>query len=372
MADREATAERPRLGWRRAGLIAGIAVVVVAVGAAGLVIGRATAPGPDILVLSGPVVQETSSADLLPTGGAVNADHLVVAGDAVAAPAVFTPAAELADSPTTASGYRLTRSGLDGAEVAAGLASVLGVDGEVERNDDGWSVGGVDPDSPVLLVSDDPQLSWSFTDPVATEIARAGVFVTPGRAEAVATALLGEIGVDLSVVDWQSTRFDDHLALTATRLVGDSRTSLAWQVNFGQNEAVVSASGFAAEFVEVPGYEVVGAATAVRRAGLPTWSVIGPTPVVPDEETVAGAQARPADELGPGDRPALHVAMASIVVVDATLGLAQFWQPDGGLLVLPAYQLVGDDGTLWTLIAVTGDYVDFVDEAYPGVSSPAQ
>jgi len=371
LADREATAERSRFGWRRAALVAGVVVIVVAVGLAGLAIGRATASGPDILVLSGPVIQETSGADLLPTSGAVGADRLIVDGGDAVAPAVFTAAADLDDAATTASGYRLTRSGLDGAEVAAGLAAVLGVEGEVERTDDGWSVGANPTGAPFLVVSDDPQLSWSFTDPVATQIAQGGVFVTPGRAKDVAAALLAEIGVDLSAVDWQSARFDDHVALTATQLVDDARTSLSWQVNFGQNDAVTSASGFAAEFVEVPGYEVVGAATAVRRAGLPTWSLIGPSPVVGDSdaETALG-QIEIAENVGPDNRPALQVGVSSVVVVSASLGLGQFWQPDGGLLVLPAYRLMGDDGSQWTLIAVTGDYVDFVDVAYPG-SPPA-
>ncbi len=369
MADGEAAAVRSRFGWRRAGLAASVVLLVAAVGIGGLLIGRATAPGPDILVLSGPVVQEPAGVDPLSTGGLVDPDRLIVDGVAVAAPAVFTAAADLDDTPTTASGFRLTRSGLDGAEVARGLATVLGVAGEVVRTDEGWSVGGEDPVSPSLTVSDDPQLSWSFIDPEATAVAQGGVFVTPGRAKDISTALLAEIGVDLASVDWQSSRFADHLALTATQLVDGFRTSLSWQINFGQNDAVVSASGFAAEFVEVPGYPVIGAATAVRRAGLPTWSMIGPTPVVVSDITAPGVRSPAVETAGPDGRPALQVEVSSILVVDAALGLAQFWQPDGGLLALPAYQLVGDDGTLWTLIAVTGDYVDFVDQPYPGLAS---
>ncbi|MDI1288620.1 MAG: hypothetical protein PSX37_01545, partial [bacterium] len=215
-------------------------------------------------------------------------------------------------------------------------------------------------------------LSWTFTDPAATEEAQGGVSISPRRAKDVASALLADVGVDLESVDWQSNRFDDNLSVTATEIVGGLRSSLFWQVNFGQNDAVVSASGFAAEFVEVPGYAVVGAATAVRRAGLPTWSLLGPTPVVSTSTaTAATTSDLPLEKAGPEDRPALQVGVSSIVVVDATLGLAQFWQPDGGLLVLPAYQLVGDDGTLWTVIAVTGDYVDFVDQPYPGLPPPA-
>ncbi|MDI1289270.1 MAG: hypothetical protein PSX37_04870, partial [bacterium] len=147
LADREATAVpgRPRFGWLRAGMLALVLVVIVAVGLGGVILGRATAPGPNIVVLPGPVVQESPAVDPLPTSGVLEPDRLIVDGVAVNPPAVFTAATDLDDEQTTASGYRLTRSGLDGAEVAAGLAAVFGVDGEVVPSDDGWSVGGAEP-----------------------------------------------------------------------------------------------------------------------------------------------------------------------------------------------------------------------------------
>ena len=374
MADREATAAsaRPRFGWRRVSMLALVVLAVVAAAVGGVLVGRSTAPGPNIVVLPGPVVQEAPGVDPLSTSGVIEPDRLLVDGVPVTPPAVFTAAADLDDAATTASGYRLTRSGLDGAEVAAGLAAVFGVDGSVVPTDSGWTVSGADTAAATLTVSDDPELSWTFTDPAATEAAQGGVSISPRRAKEVASALLADVGVDLDSVDWQSNRFDDHLSVTATQIVDGLRSSLFWQVNFGQNDAVVSASGFAAEFVEVPGYEVVGAATAVRRSALPTWSLLGPTPVVSSTNATAAVTSDlPVEKLGPDDRPALQVGVSSIVVVDATLGLAQFWQPDGGLLALPAYRLVGDDGTQWTVIAVTGDYVDFVDQPYPGLPPPA-
>ena len=63
--------------------------------------------------------------------------------------------------------------------------------------------------------------------------------------------------------------------------------------------------------------------------------------------------------------------MSGIVVTGAELGLAQFWQPDGDLLILPAYRLTGDDGSDWSLIAVTGQDVSFVDVPYPSATSTA-
>ena len=67
----------------------------------------------------------------------------------------------------------------------------------------------------------------------------------------------------------------------------------------------------------------------------------------------------------------LRVTMSDILVTEAELGLAQFRQSDGDLLILPAYELTGDDGSRWSLIAVTSADVDFVDQPYPTSDSPA-
>jgi hypothetical protein len=65
------------------------------------------------------------------------------------------------------------------------------------------------------------------------------------------------------------------------------------------------------------------------------------------------------------------VPVADVVVTGAELALAQFWQADGDLLILPAYRLTGEDGSQWSLIGVSGDDVHFVDVPYPSVSPSA-
>lgn len=365
MADREAPGASARgvPDWRRVALVVGSIAVLLAAVLTGLVVGRASAPGPTLVVLPGPVVQESPAADSLSTSGMVDADTLIVARTHLVAPAVFTAAPSLDDSSTTASGFRMTRLGLDGADVATGLATVLGVDGAAHRTSEGWTIGAAG--GPGLTVLDDAALSWSFADPLAAADSASGAFVIASRARNAASALLESIGVDLTSVDWQVSRFDDHLAIRAWQVVDGNRTSMFWEIGFGQGDSVVSASGFAAELVEVPGYPVVGAATAVRRAGLPTWSLLGPTPA--DAQRLGSIPgSTPPSASGPAGRPALEVGVLSIVVTDANLTQGEFRQPDGSLLILPAYRLTGDDGSHWTLIAVTSDYVDFIDQPYPG------
>jgi hypothetical protein len=59
------------------------------------------------------------------------------------------------------------------------------------------------------------------------------------------------------------------------------------------------------------------------------------------------------------------VPVLDVTVTGAELGLAQYWQPDGGLLILPAYRLAGEDGSSWSLLAVGDEYVAFVNQPYP-------
>ncbi len=370
----------PRPSRRRL-LLIGVAVLalcLVAVG--GVVVGRTTAPGPTIVVAPGPVVEVSPVATPIPEGPlpvpsvavtsspVVERPGLVATAAAEPWPAIFTPSPDLPNTAGTASGYRLTRAGLDGAALAASLAEVFGPAGEVSRTESGWLVGDLDGATAGVIVTDDPLLTWTFVDPVATAAAQAGAAIPQDRARELASALLSRLGVDVVDVDWQVDRFSDVTAVTAWQVVSGARTALSWTVVFGDQGAVVSASGFAAGIEEVPGYPVVGAATAVRRAALPTWAVLGPSPIEASTGD-AGASGTPTAtgtaSVGTEGRPTLSVEMSDILVTEAELGLAQFRQPDGNLLILPAYLLTGDDGSRWSLIAVTGDDVRFVDRPYP-------
>jgi hypothetical protein len=257
-----------------------------------------------------------------------------------------------------ASGYALTRGTVDPAGLAASLAGAFGLIGDVNETGTGWVVGQPGGAVSAVTVNDDPLLTWTYADPVAVAEAEDGVSMKSDIAKDLASEVLAGIGVDVTTVDWQIDRYADLTEVTAWQLVKGARTQLAWRIGFGKAGAIVSASGFAAGLIEVPGYPVVGAATAVRRAALPTWATLGPKPV---PLATADATATPTPlPTGIPRRPALQVPLQSVVVNGAELGLAQFWQPDGSLLILPAYQLTGDDGSRWSLIAITSEDVDFV------------
>ncbi|MHB1067064.1 MAG: hypothetical protein ACYC2Z_06510 [Candidatus Nanopelagicales bacterium] len=354
-------ATAPRSAPRRWPVAAAALLAAVVAAAAGVAIGRASAPGPAVVVVPGAVVEVAPEAGIVPPGQPWLGGSDQVDPGVPALPAVFTPGPGLPDAPAVASGYRFTRAGLDGPDVARALAAQLGVAGDVATSNAGWTIGS-DVRLPTLTVLDDPAMTWTMADRSTAE--STAPLLAPERARGVAEALLASIGVGKDSVEWQVDRYDDRIDVVAWHLVDAQRSGLAWTVGVGPGGAVVRAAGFAAGLQEVPGYPVIGAATAVRRAGLPTWRALGPVPVAGPGAGAAPASSAPAAGPG-GERPALQVPMAGIVITEASLGLGRFWQPDGALLILPAYRITGDDGSVWTLIAVSGDYVDFVDREYP-------
>jgi hypothetical protein len=62
-----------------------------------------------------------------------------------------------------------------------------------------------------------------------------------------------------------------------------------------------------------------------------------------------------------GDPRRVQVWWDPAVATGAELSLAQYWQPDGTLLILPAYRVTtADDRGTWAIIAVAQTAVEFV------------
>jgi hypothetical protein len=360
-----------RSGWTLALLVIGIIVVVCAAALGGVAYGRASAPGPDIIVTPEPVVEESAAVEPMPVGSLptpepVNgASRPDASGAPAVPPAVLTAAPGLPDTETIASGYRLVNAGISGAQVAGVLAAALGASGEPVERDGSWVVGSAG--GPVLTVADDPLFTWTFEDTGVLASPATGEQIAPATAIELTAALLGSIGVDTASVDWQVDRYSGRTSVTAWQLVSGQRTELGWQVAFDSSGAVVQASGFSAGLEEVPGYPVLGAASAIARSTSQPWSLAAATPVgAPD--ALASPSASP---LTPLARPGISIPVSDVTVTEAALGLAQYWQPDGGMLMLPSYVLTGDDGSRWSLLAVDEPYVTFLDQPYPTAAPSA-
>ncbi len=358
--------------WPTILTIAGVLIALVAVGAGGVYVGRMTASTPNVVV-------PTDSASAVEGDVNVASPYMPVGPLPVPAPGTFVvttarvptttwpvvlnDVGQLADDAGTAPGYRLVNAGISGAQVASILASTFGATGSVTTTDTGWSVG--QTGEPMVTVTSDPLFSWTYEDPASLALAPAGDPLDPAEAISATTDALAGIGVDIATVEYQVDFADGRTGVSAWQLVGDQRTQLGWRLVFDTDGAILAASGFSSGLQGVPDYPIVGAATAVQRSQQSPWTALPASPV-------ASAPGAPAEEVvpqpDPTGRPTFDLPMSTVDVTSAELGLAQYWQPDGSILLLPSYILTGADGSTWSLLALADSAVSFTDMPFPGVA----
>ncbi len=327
-----------------AGPLAIGAGIVLIVGIAAFGLGRSSAsqaapPAP----AASPTLLESPQAQPLPVVGREPAEPAI--------PLVFTPADGLADAPTSAVGYQLDDTDVDRLQLAAFLAEALGVTGQAAQQDDG-SVEVRDEAGSTLSVGAGPLVPWRY---VAAPGYVPGKTLPQDDAQRLVQAMLAQLGVDPDEVDWEITAGRRTVTVTAWQKLGDRRTDLSWLVELGPASTVLGASGFAGTLQPTQAYPVIGAATAVERSQQPGWAAFGPT-LLADATASPPAAPTPAATQLLG-RPLVIGTVRELVVTDAQLGLAQHVQPDGTLLVVPAYLITADDGSRWTLLAVRDPYV---------------
>lgn len=366
-------------------LVAAVIVVMVAL-LVGVAIGRSQVdpalesisepPGSEPLPVIGP---SASAASAGPTASPVAAPDPQVPQPVEVRQAVaevnLTVPSDLDDTPTVADGYRFSDQGIQRRSFAQLLARKFGVGGEPKVTPvGGWVVGTdggpqvrIEPGSMVLWTYQGGDGSDGVPGPAVESVAVATPSADPSRlpgtadperAKAVTRAFLGDLGVPLDQVDWQVEVTPEATTVTAWQVIADQRIDLSWTVTLAPTGEIVAASGFGATPVEIPGYEVIGAASAVVRARRPGWSALGPTPLEPGTQALAPVGG---DHVAPDDRPMAVIEVANLDVVSADLGLAQFRQPDGALLILPSYRLTASDGSVWSVVAISDDYVRLVD-----------
>ena len=387
---------------------------------AGVAVGRVTAPGGDVVVApvpdeslpalgeASPNIPVITGQAPMPNASAGGPEAMsAVAGDVTDKAMSIYPGygasivagPDLADEPGTAPGYRLDSADLDVEALARQLAIAFGVAGEPSREDYGWSIGSSDGTGPYVWVGDDATVSWSYSDPTQDPWSCGVVEPAPadepvdggsspdaapeacepvvppiGERDALRQArkILGSLGVAEQSVDgvdieWETGGDDYTTWVTAWQRVDGQRTQLSWSFTFA-GEDLAWANGFAAGLEQVPAYPIVGARTAVSRSSDPRFSAFGPTPldyggVVPLAETRddASASSGTAPSAPAGDPRRVQVWWDPMTAVSAELSLAQYWQPDGTLLILPAYRVTtADDRGTWAIIAVAPSAVEFI------------
>lgn len=395
--------------------VAAAAVGVVAVGTAGYAVGSqdggsgVSADAASTQSTAGAVQDESQSETVSPgqapfsqpaTGAsAESADRSMIAGFGMRT--LFTPAG-LDDTPSAATAWGYDPTATFTPESALAVAQAVGLEGEPTLVYGSWHIGPTDWTGPALDVQSDSATSFSYYDPSADPWAEGSGATAVDGAEATArlsemmTALgVDPAGFDLTVEDTGTATATTVSAQRAAGTVGDGQT---WQLTVS-SLGVSSLNGALAPLVDLGSYDVVGAATAVGRLTDPRFGPTadfgimpfaraaddlqvtdGATEGVTPEEARALEEANPSLDVMPepgvdvpSDDPAavptlppsavpggvISWPVSEITITGAELTTTPVYSADGSVVLVPAYRLAGDDGSSWTVIAVTEDHLDF-------------
>jgi len=203
----------------------------------------------------------------------------------------------------------------------------------------------------------------------------ADVADAPTGATAVkrAKAAIASVGADVADLELEE-QVDDGSAEQTTvlgyQVVDGQRTGAVWSVQLG-HDGLVALNGPLAPLVALGTYDVVSPATAVERLGDPRFGATtsGVVPLAArgtltaegstaDAPTAASSPVAPTVPATPTAGDPVPWPVAQVTITKARLGVAQQTAPDGGTTLLPTYELTGEDGSTWTVLAVADDQLD--------------
>jgi hypothetical protein len=384
VTDLGAERARRRAGWLQ---VAAVAAGLVIVGAAGYGIGTTTGGAADLAVGAAPPISlQGATAPGMATDGAIpesaNGDMMMVPEPfgRMSYPAMggrnSFSASGLSTEEGTAAAYGYDARAASDSGTVAELAAALGVEGTPQLVDGSWRVGPQDGTGPSLGVSLDGTLGFWYSDPSlnpwecpaspdgsAEPCEPTGEL--PGEQAAIDAlrSLLAAAGRDAGAYEFTSETWEGAVTRTAQAwpVVDGQRVDQAWSLELS-DQGVVSASGTLAELFDLGDYPVVSEQEGFERLSDPRFSAqmtIMPAALrdgaVTTEEWVAPTEPPAAPDAG----TAVAWAVNDVEIVEGRLGLASQWQPDGSVLVVPAYEFTDTDGGTWSVIAVADAKLDF-------------
>ncbi|GAA1730061.1 hypothetical protein GCM10009809_27000 [Isoptericola hypogeus] len=297
----------------------------------------------------------------------------------------------------TARGYAFDATDAATRAGAARVAEALGVEGEPRWDYGSWSVGPRDGRGPTVWLSVDGSATFGFSDPAADPWqcadAAAGVAedgaedgaedapddgvecpdatgtstVSDREARRALSDAMEQVGVDPEGYELEVGEVaedDPSRWVTAYQVVDGSRTGAQWSATVGE-AGIAWLDGFLASTTDLGTYPVISAADAVERLGDPRFSG-SVWPVVFAESTEAALEEHyeePTDPTPPPTPPSagdpVDWPVSDVEITSARLGLAQQYQDDGTVVMVPAYELSDAAGNAWSVVAVADEAMDF-------------
>jgi hypothetical protein len=323
--------------------------------------------------------------------------------------------------PTNDVGYVFEAGATVTAEQVAQLAAGLGVSGEPERVDDGystwWRVGPDDGTAPSLMVYEDAQLGWNYSSAWATQSVSVGCAIaepavgvavdavapdesavtpvepteapapectepeppvgvlTADEAEARVRELMTAIGLDPSTFTFEPYADEWYASVSATEQLDGAFAGRRFDAGFGAEGVLQYAGGQLAMPVKVGPYPLVDLDTAIARLNDPSgfyggYGGYGVPMLAADGAVARGGVATDAAvavdvaeapvSIGsvPGETmPVPEPEQVTVTLTSVEADVWWAWDTDGSVWLLPAYRFIGDDGGWYTVRAVTDEFL---------------
>jgi hypothetical protein len=371
---------------------AAVAASLAIVGSAGYGIG-ATAGGGTSTIADGaaPPISLQSGEGLgapAPEGGAVQGPAGAAQGESKMSagwasdmmyPGGFGRNTFSASGLSTAAGsgaaYSYDARAASNAETVTALGAALGIEGTPVLKDGSWQLGPQDGTAPYLSVGLDGTLSFYFNDPLINpwQCADGAESCDPPAdlpsADAAIEALrslITSVGRDPAAFEYTSDTWEGSFTRPAQAwpVVNGQRLDQAWNLELTAS-GVFNASGSLADLVALGDYPVVSEQEGFERLsdsrfGAQMWIMT----LERDQPAAATTEWVPPTEppATPGAGTTISWPVNEVEIVSARLGLSSQWQPDGSVLVVPAYEFTDVDGGTWSVIAVADSMLDFAGE----------
>ena len=281
----------------------------------------------------------------------------------------------LGAEPGVANGYGFDPRSVSNPETIAALAAAFGVEGAPELKDGAWQVGPQDGTGPSIFVSLDGTLSFSYYNSAIQpwQCDENGACAENGAAAGEESALstlrdlLGKLGYDLSDFETSAETWEGSLTTHAVawRLVDGQRTDQSISIDAAES-GITNANGSLAPIVELGEYSIVSEQEAFERlsdsrfGGFMSGGPIALEGMVVDDAPVYVPPTEPPATPTAGTKIAWPVN--NVNIVSARLGLASQYQPDGTVLLIPAYEFTDSNGGTWSVTAVDDSQLDFATE----------
>ena len=375
--------------------IAAVAASIAIVGGAGYGLGAATGGSTNLADGAAPPISlqtgatQEGAVGTVPGSGpeaAIGLDRKMMPGSGAAGTMMFPygsgrnrfSSSGLATTESTALAYAFDAHAASNAANVTALASALGIEGTAELKNGGWTVGPQDGTAPSIYVGLDGTLGFYYSNPLinpwqcveGTDVAKqcepTGDLPSEDAAIDALRSLIASVGRDPATFEFTSETWEGAVSRMAQAwpVVDGQRLDQAWSLEL-TDAGVFSASGALADIVALGDYAVVSEEEGFERLSDPRFGAqmtnmpiaLREQSAIASEEWAAPTPTEP--PATPTEGTSLSWPVNEVEIVSARLGLTSQWQPDGSVLVVPAYEFTDAEGATWSVIAVADSMLDF-------------